>query len=248
MRIASVEDDKSQSELIQQILVSAGHECECFANGGTFLRALREQAFDLLVVDWQLPDTSGLEVVTWVRQNSGPNPPILFLTSRSMEEDIVAGLGAGADDYMVKPIRRAELVARVSALLRRTYPQAQQDSAVIRVGNYRVDPQARTVTCGENKAEISPREFDLALFLFRNLGRLVSREVMEQAVWGREIGAGSRTLDTHISRLRIKLALRPENGVRLTSVYSHGYRFEAAGDGDKQDHQNTPDALGKPDL
>lgn len=74
MRIASVEDDKSQSELIQQILVSAGHECECFASGSTFLRALREQAFDLLVVDWQLPDTSGLEVVTWVRQNSGRNP------------------------------------------------------------------------------------------------------------------------------------------------------------------------------
>ncbi|MDF3834862.1 response regulator transcription factor [Cupriavidus basilensis] len=246
MRIASVEDDKSQSELIQQILVSAGHECECFVNGNSFLRALREQAFDLLVVDWQLPDTSGYEIVTWVRQNSGRNPPILFLTSRAMEEDIVAGLGAGADDYMVKPIRRAELVARVSALLRRTYPQAQQDSAVIRVGNYRVDPDARTVAVGENKAEMSPREFDLALFLFRNLGRLVSREVVEQAVWGRAIGAGSRTLDTHISRLRIKLALRPENGVRLTSVYSHGYRFEATADGDKQEPP-AQDTLGKPD-
>ncbi|WP_420994803.1 response regulator transcription factor [Cupriavidus sp. 30B13] len=235
MRIASVEDDKSQSELIQQILVSAGHECECFHSGGSFLRALRDKAFDLLVVDWQLPDTSGFEVVTWVRQNSGRNPPILFLTSRSQEEDIVAGLGAGADDYMVKPVRRAELVARVGALLRRTYPQAQQGSEVILTGNYRVDPGARTVEVGGVRADVSPREFDLALFLFRNLGRLLSREVVEQAVWGRAIGAGSRTLDTHISRLRIKLALRPENGVRLTSVYSHGYRFEATADGDKQE-------------
>ncbi|MGO4332780.1 response regulator transcription factor [Cupriavidus sp. 2TAF22] len=235
MKIASVEDDKSQAELIQQILNSAGHQCECFASGGSFLRALREKSFDLLVVDWQLPDTSGFEVVTWVRQNSGRNPPILFLTSRSLEEDIVAGLGAGADDYMIKPIRRAELVARVSALLRRTYPQAEQDNAVLHVGSYRVDTQARTVEVGGAKAEVSPREFDLALFLFRNLGRLVSREVAEQAVWGRAIGAGSRTLDTHISRLRIKLALRPENGVRLTSVYSHGYRFEATADGDKQE-------------
>ncbi|NUA26453.1 response regulator transcription factor [Cupriavidus basilensis] len=247
MRIASVEDDKSQSALIQQILVSAGHECECFASGSTFLRALREQAFDLLVVDWQLPDTSGLEVVTWVRQNSGRNPPILFLTSRSQEEDIVAGLGAGADDYMIKPIRRAELVARVSALLRRTYPQAQQDSALIRAGNYAVDPQARTVTCGESRVDVSPREFDLALFLFRNLGRLVSREVVEQAVWGRAIGIGSRTLDTHMSRLRIKLALRPENGVRLTSVYAHGYRFEATGDGDRQGQQDSEDLQGLQD-
>ncbi len=116
---------------------------------------------------------------------------------------------------------------------------------MIRVGNYCVDPQARTVTFGESRADMSPREFDLALFLFRNLGRLVSREVVEQAVWGRAIGAGSRTLDTHISRLRIKLALRPENGVRLTSVYSHGYRFEAAVEGDKQDLQDPQDSQHK---
>lgn len=227
MRIGSVEDDKGQSDLIKQILVSAGHECECFGEGGDLLQAMRERSFDLLVVDWQLPDMSGLEIVTWVRQNSGRNPPILFLTSRSLEDDIVAGLGAGADDFMVKPIRRAELVARTHALLRRTYPYALQDVDVLRAGIYTIDTSARTIRLNDDLIDVSPREFDLALFLFRNLGRLVPRDVVEQAVWGRSIGPGSRTLDTHMSRLRLKLALRPENGVRLTSVYSHGYRFES---------------------
>jgi len=235
MRIASVEDDPDQAELIRQILGEAGFECESFATGAAFLRALRERAFDLLLVDWQLPGTSGYEVVSWVRQKSGNMPPILFLTSRTQEEDIVAGLAVGADDYMLKPIRAGELMARVRSLLRRAYPEAAQQLDIIRCGNYVVDPRLRTVTVGGQPAEISPREYELALFLFRNIGRLLSREVVEQAVWGRSIGAGSRTLDTHMSRLRIKLALRPENGVRLTSVYSHGYRFEEAAPGDGED-------------
>ncbi len=232
MKIASVEDDPSQAELIRQILGDAGYDCTSFGTGAAFLRALREQAFDLLVVDWQLPDTSGYEVVSWVRQQSGRFPPILFLTSRVQEEDIVAGLAVGADDYMVKPIRQAELVARVRALLRRAYPETARQDEVITFGSYVLDPRSRSVMVGGSAADVSPREFDLALFLFRNMGRLLSRDVVEQAVWGRSIGAGSRTLDTHMSRLRIKLALRPENGVRLTSVYSHGYRFEAAGPDD----------------
>jgi len=226
MRIASVEDDPDQAELIRKILDESGFECETFATGAALLRALREQSFDLLVVDWQLPDTSGFELVSWVRQTSGAMPPILFLTSRTAEEDIVAGLSVGADDYMLKPIRAGELLARARSLLRRAYPEATQDTDVIRRGNYCVDPRARTITLGGEPVTVSPREYELALFLFRNMGRLLSRDVVEQAVWGRAIGAASRTLDTHMSRLRIKLALRPENGVRLTSVYSHGYRFE----------------------
>ncbi|BDB28190.1 DNA-binding response regulator [Cupriavidus sp. TA19] len=226
MRIASVEDDPDQAELIRQILGEAGFECESFANGADFLRALRERAFDLLMVDWQLPGTSGYELVSWVRQKSGNMPPILFVTSRTGEADIVAGLSVGADDYMLKPIRAGELIARVRSLLRRAYPEAAQEVEQIRRGNYTVDPHTRAINLGGQPVQLSPREYELALFLFRNAGRLLAREVVEQAVWGRAMGAGSRTLDTHISRLRLKLALRPENGVRLTSVYSHGYRFE----------------------
>ncbi len=225
MNIASVEDDPSQAELIQQILVSAGHTCDSFSGGKAFLRAMRERSYDLLVMDWQLPDISGYDVVTHVRLHSGQYPPILFLTSRSLEEDIVMGLAGGADDYMIKPVRRGELLARVGALLRRTYPSAPANDAIV-VGAYRLDPVARTASLNGVEVDIAPREFDLALYLFRNMDRLLSREVVEQAVWGRSLGASSRTLDTHLSRLRIKLGLRPENGVRLASVYSYGYRFE----------------------
>ncbi|RDK08743.1 response regulator transcription factor [Cupriavidus lacunae] len=242
MRIASVEDDPDQAELIRQILSEAGFECESFANGADLLRALRERAYDLLLVDWQLPGTSGYELVSWVRQKSGNMPPILFVTSRTAESDIVDGLTVGADDYMLKPIRAGELIARVRSLLRRAYPEAAQEVELIRRGNYTVDTHARTITVGGEAALLSPREYELALFLFRNTGRLLAREVVEQAVWGRAMGAGSRTLDTHISRLRLKLALRPENGVRLTSVYSHGYRFEEISAAEAQADEAGADA------
>jgi len=229
MRIASVEDDASQAEQIRQLLEEAGFTCTSFATGSAFLRALRDQAFDLVIMDWQLPDVSGYELVSWVRQHSGRLPPILFLTSRIDESDIVAGLTVGADDYLAKPVRPGEFVARVRALLRRAYPETLQEDDLIRQGGYMVDARRRVIALTGKFVDLSPREFDLALFLFRNIGRLLSRDVIEQAVWGRAMEAGSRTLDTHMSRLRIKLALRPEHGVRLTSVYSHGYRFEATG-------------------
>lgn len=227
MIIASVEDDREQSALIREILTSAGYQCESFTNGNQFLRALRDSVFDLVVLDWQLPDVSGYDIVTWVRQNAGRHPPILFLTNRSMEQDIVSGLDAGADDYMVKPVRRAELLARINALLRRLKSPELPVESLVSVGNYVVDAAARTIHLGNSQVDVSPREFDLALFLFQNVGRLVSRDVLGQAVWGRAVETSSRTMDTHLSRLRLKLSLRPENGVRLVSVYAFGYRLEA---------------------
>ncbi len=232
MNIASIEDDKGQSALIQEILTSAGHRCESFSNGTQFLRALRERVFDLVVLDWHLPDMSGFDIVTWVRQNSGRHPPILFVTGRSLEADIVAGLNAGADDYMIKPLRRAEFLARVSALLRRTAAAKRQGERPISAGKYVIDPVERIVCLGETPIEVSPREFDLALFLCRNAGQLVSRDVIEKAIWGKPAETGSRAVDTCMSRLRLKLALNPMNGVRLVSVYAYGYRFETISEHD----------------
>jgi DNA-binding response OmpR family regulator len=127
---------------------------------------------------------------------------------------------------VVKPVRRAELVARVGALLRRAAPRTGESLERMRVGPYAVDPLGRVLTLHGLQVELSPREFDLALYLFRNVGKLVPRELIEQAVWGRSIGPDSRTLATHISKLRLKLDLNQKNGVRLVSVYSHGYRLE----------------------
>lgn len=227
MRIASIEDDTTQLALIQDTLEAAGHDFEGFVDSQGFLRALRSRSFDLLVVDWLLPGMSGLDLVRWVRQHS-LTLPVLILTNCSDEADIVSALNAGGDDYMVKPFRRRELVARVNALLRRAYQNAGLLGEQIRVGNYLVDSETRTVTIGDTVADLSPREFDLALFLFRNLGRLIAREEIEMAVWGRVIGATSRTVDTHMSRLRVKLLPTPANGIRLTSIYSYGYRLESA--------------------
>jgi len=136
----------------------------------------------------------------------------------------VAGLSAGADDFMVKPISVVELEARVHALLRRAYP-AQHDVEV-QFGPYHFFPQARTLQVNGEPVELKHREYELALFLFQNLGRLLSREHLREAVWGRGPEEPSRSLDTHISRLRTKLSLRPSNGFLLSAVYGLGYRLE----------------------
>jgi len=150
---------------------------------------------------------------------------VLFMTSRSGEDDIVAGLAAGADDYMIKPIRRSELVARVQALLRRAYP-TQTASEHLQFGAYKFETRAGRVSINEVPVEMTQKEFDLALLLFRNLGRPLSRAYILEAVWSRDVDIPSRTMDTHISRVRSKLELRPENGYRLAPVYSYGYRLE----------------------
>lgn len=223
MRIALVEDSEEQSERISQILEGAGYTCTCFPKGTALQHALREQTFDLLLLDWRLPDISGIELLQWARQVLGHRLPVLFITSNVADDDIVTALSAGADDYLTKPVRANVLLARIRALLRRAYPEASQ---IIRVGPYLLDPAKRSIHVGDVKVSVTACEFNLALYLFRNLGRMVPRESLEKTVWGRSIGADSRTVTTHLSRLRAKLALRPENGLRLTSVYSLGYRLE----------------------
>lgn len=226
MKIALVEDSAEQSERIALMLEDAGYSCTCFAKGTDLRHAVREQSFDLLLLDWRLPDISGIELLQWVRQVLGQRLPVLFITSNVADDDIVSALGAGADDYLTKPVRANVLLARIRALLRRAYPEASQASQVIRVGPYLLDPAKQSIDVGNVRVSVTACEFYLALYLFRNLGRMVPRESLEKAVWGRSIGTDSRTVTTHLSRLRVKLGLRPENGVRLTSVYSLGYRLE----------------------
>lgn len=225
MRVAVLDDDKSQLTLVSTCLTSAGHHCHLFSEGKELLHHLRRESFDLLILDWQVPDLSGLEILQWVRKNVTQPVPVLFMTSRASEDDIVAALGAGADDYMVKPIRRAELVARAQALLRRAYPD-QQPIEVLRFKDHAFDPRTAEATLSGTVVELTRKEFDLALLLFRNIGRPLSRSHIVEAVWGRDPDIPSRTMDTHISRVRTKLELRPERGYRLSPVYSYGYRLE----------------------
>ncbi|XHS77044.1 response regulator transcription factor [Burkholderiaceae bacterium UC74_6] len=225
MRIAALDDEPSALELIESAMRAIDHECHTFTRGDALMHALRRETFDLLVLDWQLPKITGIEVVQWVRTHMDHRVPILMLTSRATERDIVEGLSAGADDYMIKPIRVGELVARARALLRRCYSEVERET-LLETGSHRFDLVARQVSIDGVPIELKRLEFDLAVFLFRNIGRLVSRGHLVEAVWGQTVDVGSRSLDTHVSRLRTKLELRPQRGFRLSSIYNHGYRLE----------------------
>jgi DNA-binding response OmpR family regulator len=156
----------------------------------------------------------------------------LFATGRDSELDIVAILQAGADDYMVKPIRRLELLARVEALGRRVRPRLPEED-VIELAPYHIDLRNRVVTLDNVTVEMTDKEFELVVFLFRNIGKLISRGHISESVWGRSADVQSRTVDTHISRIRKKLELGPERGIRLTPIYNFGYRLERVGSVDK---------------
>ncbi len=220
-----LDDDRSQSDLVCQVLTSAGHACHAFDSGKEMLNQLRRDSYDMLIIHWQVPNLGGAEVIGWARERLPANLPVLFMTSQSSEDDIVAGLAAGADDYMIKPIRRGELVARVQALLRRAYP-TQNAVEQIQFGDYIFEARTGRLTMSGKAVELTQKEFDLALLFFRNIGRPLSRAYILEAVWARNVEIPSRTMDTHVSRVRSKLQLRPEHGFKLAPVYSYGYRLE----------------------
>jgi DNA-binding response OmpR family regulator len=229
MRIASVDDDENQLDLIRSTLKAIGHSCLSYVDGASFLKDLRRDTFDMLIVDWQLPDTTGIDIIHTVRGSCASELPILLLTNRSDERDIMEGFRAGADDFISKPARVGELSARVQGLLRRAYQAGRADRYIWEP--YVFDPQLHAVTTRDSTVHLTQKEFELALLLFRNLGRLLSRKHLLETIWPLtnppESYLMSRSLDTHISRVRNLLQLRPEHGFRLTAVYGHGYRLES---------------------
>ena len=229
MRIAILEDDPQQLHMMEQVVHSMGHTCVGYPTGAQLTKDLRRESFDLLILDWELPDTSGPEVATWTRQELGPDLPILIVTLRSEETDIVHGLHSGADDFMSKPLRVAEFKARVAAQLRRAYPASTEE--VQQFGPYRLDRTTLTVYFGQEAIALTHREFSLALLLFQNPGRLMSRDYLREAIWGQNAEVLSRTLDTHISRLRQQLQLRPGAQYAITAVYGLGYRLDSQTEG-----------------
>ncbi|MDM0007727.1 response regulator transcription factor [Variovorax sp. J22G73] len=225
MRIAVLDDSPDQLALIRKAMVGLGHECHLYKEGRTLLHALRRQTFDFLILDWGLPDMSGPMLVKKLRVDLKNRLPVLLVTDFYDESDMVAALNAGADDFMAKPLRSGELEARVNALLRRTYPARHEAELVF--GPYHFFPPSRVLKVRGKAVELKNREYELALFLFQNIGRLLSRAHLHEAVWGQGVEVLSRSLDTHISRLRTKLDLRPDNGFLLLAIYGLGYRLEA---------------------
>jgi len=224
VRIAILEDDTDQLALLQRWLAQDGHDVHGYLSGREVMTRAARESFDLYVLDWQVPDVSGAEVLQWLRGNVSRTVPILFVTVRDSEQDIVFALESGADDYMIKPARQNELIARVHALLRRAYPR--EDESQLSFPPFDIDTRRGEIRRAGAKIELTPKEYDLAVILFRNIGRLMSRGHLQESVWGRSGELATRTVDTHVSQVRKKLDLRPEAGFRVVPVYNYGYRLE----------------------
>jgi len=225
MRIAYLEDDADQAALIRRWLEGAGHSCHHFDRGHALRRSLARESFDLYILDWHLPDLDGLEVLKEIRTRS-PRSPVIFATARGRDDDIAHVLQAGADDYIAKPVRQGELLGRIQAVARRAQGEAAAAPERLEFPPFTIKRRERRVLRGGQPVALTDREYELALFLFQNVGKLLSRSHLQEAVWGLGAKAQTRTVDTHMSRLRGKLGLTEENGWLLASVHQFGYRLE----------------------
>lgn len=226
MRIVILEDDRDQADLLTAWLEEAGHQVTVHADGTAFIRGYSQDSYDLVLLDWMVPNTSGIEVLRHLRNHLDKVVPVVFITQRDSEEDIVMALEAGADDYMTKPVRQLETMARVNAIARRMGFGDANTADVYEHTPYQIDTKLRQVKVHGELVEMTQKEYELTLFLFKNLGRVISRGHLLEMVWGTSSKLNTRTVDTHVSRLRAKLALDAQDGWKLTSVYRHGYRLE----------------------
>ena len=224
MHIAVLEDNLDQATLVKMWLSSHHHSCELFHNGHDFLERLLSGGVDMAVIDWELPDINGDEVLIQLRTNFNSTIPVIFTTLHDKEEDIVKILLLGADDYMVKPIKYQEMLVRID-LLGRRYGDASMQSKLV-CTPYSIDLRNKKVFSGEAEIVVSRKQFELAKYFFCNINRLLSRDEILDNVWHTNTQITTRTVDTHVSSLRKKLNICSKNGWNLNSVYSYGYRLE----------------------
>jgi len=242
VRIGLLEDDSSQIELITLWASEAGDQLQSYTTGESFREAFNREDFDLLVLDWHLPDTTGIEELDWLRGVKASNTPVIFITSRDSEESVVEALDHGADDYMVKPVKKEITLARIKALQRRNRPAELTSGSVNKVQNkvestpdqpagidvfvpYEINNSEHTIAVNGEVVKLTNKEFELAAYLFRNAGCLVSRDYLLEHIWGTRADLNTRTVDTHISRIRSKLGINPALGWQLSSIYQRGYRL-----------------------
>jgi DNA-binding response OmpR family regulator len=213
------EDDVSISDPLARALRREGYEVEVKSEGTAVLQRVLSGGVDLVVLDLGLPSMDGLEVCRRMRAE-GRSVPVLVLTARAEEVDLVVGLDAGADDYVTKPFRLAELLARVRALLRRGAPEVPD------VNGVRINAESRRAWLGDDELSLTAKEFDLLLALVLGAGKVLTREQLMRDVWGMSRGASSKTLDMHVSWLRRKLGDDAASPRLITTIRGLGFRFE----------------------
>jgi DNA-binding response OmpR family regulator len=213
------EDDVSISDPLARALRREGYDVEVKSEGTAVLQRVLSGGVDLVVLDLGLPSMDGLEVCRRMRAE-GRSVPVLVLTARAEEVDLVVGLDAGADDYVTKPFRLAELLARVRALLRRGAPEVPD------VNGVRINAESRRAWLGDEELSLTAKEFDLLLALVLGAGKVLTREQLMRDVWGMSRGASSKTLDMHVSWLRRKLGDDAASPRLITTIRGLGFRFE----------------------
>ncbi|WP_207001686.1 response regulator transcription factor [Trinickia mobilis] len=245
MIVAILEDVPEQASILAEQLRRVGHIVRVRHDGDRFLDLMRSDKLDLLLLDWDVPGTPGIEVAR-IARGELPDTPIIMLTQHDSEADIVAGLNNGADDYLIKPVGGPELLARIEAQKRRYYPAVLQ-SDTLTIGRFTLDRTARNVRAAGIKGdtddgcsldEVLPeREFKLLDYLFSNSGALVKKEDLVAHIWGSEPAGETAeerasqqkkyyaSLSTYISTLRRVLHLRPKNGIEISTIYNYGYRL-----------------------
>jgi DNA-binding response OmpR family regulator len=234
-RVLVVEDERDLNELIARQLRQDGHDVVQAFDGQAGLEAVDRHAPDLVILDWMLPKLDGLVVCRRIRERHVV--PVLMLTARGEEADIILGLEVGADDYLTKPFRIRELLARVRAILRRSErmqsssPVAPPEPAVVAFGPLEVSVDMRTATLDGTELDLTPKEFDLLSLFAQNPGRAFSRDYLLERIWGDDVYVTDRTVDTHVQRLRKKLG---DEADLIRTVWGIGYRFQrtSGGSGD----------------
>ena len=224
-RVLVVEDDASLATLLQYNLAAAGYETRHAVSAEEGELLLAEELFDLAILDWMLPEMSGVELCGRIRRSDRiPHLPILMLTARGEEADRVRGLSTGADDYVVKPFSVPELMARVQALLRRSAPERIADT--LRLGDLTLDRSAHKVVRAGRDIVMGPTEYRLLEVLLESPGRVLTRGQLIDRVWGTTAEIDERTIDVHIGRLR-KSLVRGEEADPIRTVRGAGYVIEA---------------------
>jgi DNA-binding response OmpR family regulator len=221
-RVLVVEDDVDIVEPLTRMLQTEGYSVASVEDGTTAITRITQTNPDLVILDLGLPEVDGLDVCRTVRDR-GSDVPILILTARTSELDLVVGLDAGADDYLFKPFRSSELLARVRALLRRK--SGSLTGEVFTFGDLVVDMNARTCRLKDKELGLTPTEFDVLALLMSNSGQMMSRQQILRDIWNTEWAGSTKSLDMHVSSLRRKLG---DAGNLVSTVRGHGYRFDGA--------------------